>query len=118
VSFYQEINWEAAACRGIDTDMFYRPEEVRKADPVLYLNPIRNICVSCPIWAECLAYATSNEIYGIWGGMTTFERQSLQRKSRNQLRTRVISIFASLGISKKMIYEALEVSNGVGKTGR
>ena len=108
--FYEEIVWEQAACRGIDTEMFYRPEEVRKADPVLYLDPIRAVCASCPIWASCLAYAEIHEFYGIWGGMTTIERQSLTDSSKKMIKQNVLAAFAALGISAHQIYEALEVN--------
>jgi len=107
--FYEEISWELAECRDIDTEMFYRPEEVRLADPVLYLDPVRAICAACPIWADCLAYATVHEFFGIWGGMTSLERKAVQDSFRSTLRLKVLNDMRKLGISESMIYEALEV---------
>jgi len=41
----------------------------------------RKLCGMCPIRLECLDYAVSNrEMYGIWGGLTRNERQSLIRR--------------------------------------
>lgn len=38
-------------------------------------------CKSCPIQRECLEYALiADEQHGIWGGMTTMERNALKRQ--------------------------------------
>lgn len=42
--------------------------------------PTRRICARCPVWEECLVYATF-VIYatdGIWGGSTVRERQAIR----------------------------------------
>jgi len=105
---YSEINWEDANCKGVETEVFYRIEEIRRPDPDIYIKPLRALCASCPIWAQCLSYATLHEFYGWWGGMETLERQSLMTTGKTATRDRVIQEFADLGITKKMIYEALE----------
>lgn len=39
----------------------------------------KNICRKCEVQKECLIWAlTNNEQYGIWGGMTTTERENLR----------------------------------------
>ena len=113
--FYEEISWEKAACQGIEVDMFYWPEERGKNDQVVYLDPLRAICASCPIWAECLAYATVHEFFGVWGGMTTVERKSLLDNTKLPIRLQVLQDLQSVGISQRMIYEALEVIDGLGE---
>ena len=41
------------------------------------------ICVGCRVKDACLSYALENrEEWGIWGGMTTTQRNSLLRKQR------------------------------------
>lgn len=40
-------------------------------------EPARAICRRCPLAAACLDYALQNEEYGVWGGTTPQERQSL-----------------------------------------
>lgn len=38
------------------------------------------LCNTCPIKAECLAYALAvNEQYGIWGGLTLYQRRELKK---------------------------------------
>jgi WhiB family redox-sensing transcriptional regulator len=40
----------------------------------------KRICRGCPVTAECLEYALTNAIeWGIWGGLSTKERQEIQR---------------------------------------
>ncbi|WP_327385008.1 WhiB family transcriptional regulator [Streptomyces sp. NBC_01207] len=41
------------------------------------------LCRICPVMEACLAYALeSGEPFGVWGGMTRAERQTLQRRRR------------------------------------
>ena len=86
---YTEVNWEDAECRQLEvhTDLFYDIEEQRSVDAYDHINAVRSICVSCPIWKDCLAYAFQNENYGMWGGMTSIERISITQPTKypNQL---------------------------------
>ena len=45
-----------------------------------------DICEACPVQAECLAWALSNdERYGVWGGKTEKERETARlRIQRNR----------------------------------
>ncbi|EGD43250.1 WhiB-related protein [Nocardioidaceae bacterium Broad-1] len=63
-----------AACRtAVQPDaMFVRGGKQNKA---------KQICVGCPVRAECLAEALDNQIdWGVWGGMTERERRALLRR--------------------------------------
>ena len=41
------------------------------------------ICKTCPVMAECAEYAIERrEVYGIYGGLTPFERREMRRKER------------------------------------
>jgi len=41
----------------------------------------RTLCFECPVRVECLADALDNQInWGIWGGMTEWERRALLRR--------------------------------------
>lgn len=69
-----------AACAGMDTNLFFRPEGegrggrkgvVGEADRI---RSAKKICAGCPVRAECLEFAIENECYGIWGGTDTRER--------------------------------------------
>lgn len=66
--------WRAlAACRGLDTDLFYpegRGSTLRAREQIA-----KNICMSCPVAQQCREAAASlPERYGIWGGLTESER--------------------------------------------
>lgn len=66
------------ACRGDDPDKWYptnsNPEDV---------SPAVIVCRRCPVRKECTTYALVNdEKYGIWGGLTLSERDSLRGSKR------------------------------------
>lgn len=70
--------WLRAACRGMDTSIFY-PEKDRKANDA----HAKRICQACPVKDQCLKYALeTGEKHGTWGGMTTTERNNYRRRSR------------------------------------
>ncbi len=78
--------WERAACRGLDTSLFFpgRGESIAEAEAV---------CASCEVRDDCLWFALgdtarSPQRFGVWGGSS--ERQ--RRRLRHQLRaTEVVS---------------------------
>lgn len=110
---YGEIDWEKAACRGsIYTDAFYAVEEERSIVAYEYINALRQICLSCPLWKECLTYAMEHEIYGVWGGMTSVERFAFRNPERypNQQR-RALYAFEEAGISYAQIMECVNGTN-------
>jgi WhiB family transcriptional regulator, redox-sensing transcriptional regulator len=64
-----------AACAGADHELFFSesPRRVARA---------KSICSSCPVRIPCLVDALEcNERYGIWGGLTTEERDELVQTS-------------------------------------
>jgi WhiB family redox-sensing transcriptional regulator len=71
---WQPMPWrDAAACRGLDPAMFVTE---RGADA----ETAKAVCVTCPVKAECLAYAlTSPTILGVWGGTSGRERRTMRR---------------------------------------
>ncbi len=77
-------NWRnKAKCRGSDPDMFF-PESKDKR----YAEEALKVCYGCKVKEDCLNHAIeNNEKYGVWGGMTPAERDSLPRTRHNR-RTR------------------------------
>lgn len=73
-AFRPQDGWRAlAACRGLDTDLFYpegRGRTLRERERIA-----KQICAECPVIRECRQAATEeHEHYGIWGGLTESER--------------------------------------------
>lgn len=45
----------------------------------------KSICATCPVVAQCLAFALRNdERHGIWGGTTSQEREMIRRNTRQR----------------------------------
>jgi hypothetical protein len=62
-----------AACRDEDLNLFYpKSEEV--------LPPaVERLCSSCPVEADCLAWALRHEDHGMWARTTPKKRSRLRR---------------------------------------
>lgn len=72
--YHPDGGWRTlAACRGMDTDLFYpegRGRALRMREHIA-----KQICAQCPVSLECRqAAAEMPERYGIWGGLTESER--------------------------------------------
>ena len=104
---YTEVNWEEAACYGAPTNLFYKVEENRKMNEWIDVGILRSICGSCPIYKHCLAYALRHEDYGVWGGMTTNERNAFNGKAPEKQTREIIAELAQYGISITDIAEAI-----------
>lgn len=76
-----EGNWEShAACRDLSSSVFFpeRGQSSRKA---------KQVCRSCPVRTECLAFALeSRQKYGVWGGLTGEERKAYMRRASTNAR--------------------------------
>lgn len=63
---------EAAACRGMDPEVFFPERGERRAG----YRQAKSVCGRCPVRDDCLNYATAaNERYGVWGGQGPVERR-------------------------------------------
>lgn len=67
---------DQAECRFFDTELFF------SGDP----TPAKRVCASCPVTAQCLEFALQAEVTGVWGGMTSRERNRLVRMVRRDHR--------------------------------
>jgi WhiB family redox-sensing transcriptional regulator len=69
---------EAAACRDLDSAVFYSPEGERGPRKRRRERTAKAVCAVCPVLEVCAAYAIANrEPYGTWGGMSENERREL-----------------------------------------
>ncbi|MFC9591637.1 WhiB family transcriptional regulator [Streptomyces sp. NPDC056944] len=82
-------DWQLlAACRGVDSSLFFHPEGERGAARSARENSAKEVCMRCPVRAECAAHALAvREPYGVWGGLTEDEREELMGRARNRLIT-------------------------------
>lgn len=76
---------ERAACRDLDTDLFFPvgegPEAQAQADAA------KQVCASCPVREECLSFAlATRQEAGVFGGMTEEERRRHRRRQSRQRR--------------------------------
>lgn len=84
----RDESWRAdARCSGTDTETFFPPRDKAKyktiaAEAKTYCFGV-NGKTPCPVRLECLWYAVdTDEVHGIWGGMSHRERNALVRKWR------------------------------------
>ena len=73
---------EEAACRDVNPDLFFAPEEERgmrrRARELVALS----LCGTCPVQAECRRQAEAfGDTYGVWGGTTEHQREMLARST-------------------------------------
>ena len=112
---YKQVDWEKAECLGVHTDLFFSVEEERSTQAYMYINAVRSMCARCPIQFDCLSYAFSHENYGVWGGLTSLERQSIHDRHKYPVqRARALKALQIYGITLKRILEAYEHSRNDG----
>jgi len=67
------VNWrELAACRNADPDVFFEPHSQKME------RAAKALCASCDVRGDCLE-AGMGEAHGIWGGLTSYERDRQRR---------------------------------------
>ena len=79
---------DLAACRGMDTDLFYLQENIGGpgrgkgiSGEKERIDLAKKICSTCNVREECLEYALEySPDYGVWSGLTPGERRSIARK--------------------------------------
>lgn len=78
-----EWTWQLfGSCRKLDVDVFFppptEPAPIRAEQEAI----AKKVCSTCPVREACLRHAlASNEAYGIWGGMSEYERAPVIRRS-------------------------------------
>ena len=92
-----EVGWrDAARCRDVEDVDLFLPERKAGADEALAL------CVQCPVLLACRRHALElPERFGVWGGLTETERETLRRASTARRRVRRPS--AWVGLSRRRI---------------
>lgn len=72
-------DWQLhGACRGLDSSLFFHPDNERGPSRVRREAEAKAICASCPVVAPCREHALAvREPYGVWGGLSEAERNQL-----------------------------------------
>jgi WhiB family redox-sensing transcriptional regulator len=71
-----------AACRAVDTSLFYSPEGERGPRRRRRERAAKEVCAGCRVAEVCAAYAVATrEPYGTWGGLTEDDRRKLWRRT-------------------------------------
>jgi len=75
-----------AACANEDTLLWF---PVGFSGPALeQAAQAKQVCADCPVREPCLVFAvTTNQEYGIWGGLDELERHQVRRAWRASRRT-------------------------------
>lgn len=81
-------DWQLkGACRDADPTLFFHPEGERGPARRNRDAAALTVCASCPVLTSCRAHALQvREPYGVWGGMTEDDRESVylsERAGRN-----------------------------------
>ena len=56
---------EDRSCLNMDTNLFFEKYE---EDPIV-AEGVDTLCSKCPAQRQCLAYAVSNQEWGVWGAV-------------------------------------------------
>ncbi|HZQ27797.1 MAG TPA: WhiB family transcriptional regulator [Acidimicrobiales bacterium] len=72
------LEWkEQAACRGLDTNVFFSDDEAEVAQA-------KAVCAGCPVREACLQFALDSRQHdGVWGGLDELERRRLRRRRQS-----------------------------------
>lgn len=77
---FDRASWrESAACRRLDTEVFFPIS--RTGLGLLDVQEAKEVCSRCPVRQACLTFALDTQQgYGIWGGCDEDERRLLLRQ--------------------------------------
>lgn len=61
---------EDAACRTVDPELFFHPDQERGPNKDERTIKAKQICSTCVVVKECLSFAiTTRQDFGVWGGL-------------------------------------------------
>ncbi|AWB91887.1 WhiB family transcriptional regulator [Aeromicrobium chenweiae] len=75
----ETYEWQyEGACNGVDPEVFFSPDAERGPRRRARDAAAKAVCAVCPVARQCLEHAlTVREPYGVWGGLTINERDSI-----------------------------------------
>jgi WhiB family redox-sensing transcriptional regulator len=73
------------SCRTADPRLFFHPEGERGPARRDRDAAAKSVCAACPVMQECRRHALAvREPYGVWGGLTEDERNTIYLSQRDQ----------------------------------
>lgn len=70
----RELYTGEAKCEEVGDHIFFG----EKTDPWQWNSIAKRLCKTCPLMIKCRDYALQNSVYGIWGGTTDRERETMR----------------------------------------
>ena len=74
-------DYEAPLCAEVGGDHWFPDRDLPETLSKIHINFAKTICGRCMHRDECAEWGIRNERYGIWGGLTDYERRTI-RKAR------------------------------------
>jgi WhiB family redox-sensing transcriptional regulator len=78
-------DWQLdGACRRVGPEVFFHPEGERGSKRRTRASAAKEICLTCPVLKQCRSHALAvREPYGVWGGLTEDERETVYARDRH-----------------------------------
>ena len=79
-------DWQLeGSCRGMDSAFFFHPDGERGPARARREARAKAVCQACPVLELCRQHALAvQEPYGIWGGLSESERDSMIKARKRQ----------------------------------
>ncbi|AHK35731.1 WhiB family transcriptional regulator [Rhodococcus opacus PD630] len=74
-----------AGCRTADLTLFFHPVNERGPQRQRRIARAKRVCAHCPVLVQCRTHAlTAREPFGIWGGTSEEERNTILGRGRSR----------------------------------
>lgn len=67
----------------VDPDMFFVDDPDQEDYDKSLTDQAKALCFGCEIREQCLKYAVDNNLDGVWGGVSRFDRRAIHRKNHS-----------------------------------
>lgn len=105
----KNLDYSKANCNGLNTNLFFLDDNKLREHGLTY-NGVRKVCFNCEIRTECMKQGFAEEDYGMFGGLTEWERRVI--KGGKRYSEKLISLNSFLRAVGMTIDEMLEGWDG------
>lgn len=78
--------YEAPLCAQVGGDFWFSDKEDPTNNSLDNIQIAKRVCGQCIHRIECAEWGIRQENFGIWGGLTTYERKAIRSKRKKQVR--------------------------------